>query len=873
MLKDVLARSSVLTRGDGMESEANDCHLSLTIEGMTSASCASRVEQALAAVPSVEAVSVNLATGQAEITLEDANIDVVALSHAIRSSGYDHSKETLDVYVRGMSCASCVNRIEKKLTALPGVTKAVVNLATERASVEAFPGVVELGQIVSAIHDAGYDAEPLERSHDHEEQGEEVGARKVKRLKLSVILAALLTLPVFILEMGSHFVPVMHDWVTSDSGHHVSWYIQFALTTLVLFGPGLVFFRKGVPALFRLAPDMNSLVALGTGAAWGYSVVATFTVGLLPQGTENVYFEAAAVIVTLILVGRYLEAIAKGRTSEAIKKLMSLQAKTARVMRDGQEMELPIDHVRPGDLLRVRPGERAPVDGEVTDGRSYVDESMISGEPLPVLKEVGASIVGGTINKTGSFSFRATKVGSDTVLAQIIRMVEQAQGSKLPIQALVDRVTGYFVPAVIAVALLTFAVWFVFGPAPALTFALVNAVAVLIIACPCAMGLATPTSIMVGTGRAAEMGVLFRKGEALQTLRDAQIVALDKTGTLTKGRPELTDLITEEGFDEAEVLRLVASVERQSEHPVAEALVEAAAARGLRLAEVQAFNAEPGFGVSAIVEERRLEIGADRYMEKLGLSVEAFTESASRLGDAAKTPLYAAIDGQIAAVIAVADPIKETTPIAIGALHAEGLRVAMITGDNQRTAMAIAKDLGIDEVVSEVLPGGKVDALKKLQSGGQNVAFVGDGINDAPALAQADVGIAIGTGTDIAIEAAEVVLMSGDLRNVPNAIAVSRATLRNIKQNLFWAFAYNVSFIPVAAGVLYPAFGVLLSPILAAVAMAASSICVLANALRLKRFKPQLSAEAAAIDVIPDHQGTRQPQSAKGAQVRLGSQA
>ena len=652
-------------------------------------------------------------------------------------------------------------------------------------------------------------------------------------------------LPVFILEMGSHVIPGMHDWVMTTIGHRESRYAQFALTTLVLFGPGLVFFRKGVPALLRGAPDMNALVALGTGAAWSYSVVATFAAGLLPEGAQNIYFEAAAVIVTLILVGRYLEALAKGRTSEAIRQLMGLQPRTARVVRDDAEIEISVDQVRLGDLVQVRPGERIPVDGAVSDGRSYVDESMITGEPVPVLKETGAEVVSGTINTTGAFTFRATKVGADTVLAQIIRMVEQAQGAKLPLQALVDKVTGVFVPIVMGVALLTFGVWFLLGPEPAITFALVNAVAVLIIACPCAMGLATPTSIMVGMGRAAEMGVLFRKGEALQTLHGARIVALDKTGTLTRGRPEMTDLITAPGFEDSNVLRLVASVERQSEHPVAKALVAAAETRGLSLAETRNFEAKPGFGVAAMADGRRVAVGADRYMERLGLDVASFAGHAAHLSDEAKTPLYAAIDGRLAAIIAVADKIKQATPTAINALHAEGLRVAMITGDNQRTADAIAARLGIDEVVAQVLPDGKVDAIKSLQTDGATVAFVGDGINDAPALAQADVGLAIGTGTDVAIESADVVLMSGDLRGAPNAIALSRATMTNIRQNLFWAFAYNASLIPVATGVLYPAFGLLLSPIFAAAAMAASSICVLTNALRLKGFKPPLPAEKA----------------------------
>jgi Cu+-exporting ATPase len=599
---------------------------------------------------------------------------------------------------------------------------------------------------------------------------------------------------------------------------------------------------------------MNSLVMLGTTAAYGYSVASTFAPGLLPEGTDYTYFEAGAVIVTLILLGRYFEARAKGRTSEAIRRLMTLQAKTARVVRDGQEVEVGIEAVRPGDIVAVRPGEKVPVDGEVVEGASYVDESMITGEPVPAQKSMGSGVVGGTINKTGAFRFRATKVGADTLLAQIVRTVEEAQGSKLPIQELVDRVTTWFVPAVIAAAALTFVAWLVFGPSPALTYALINAVAVLIIACPCAMGLATPTSIMVGTGKAAEMGVLFRRGEALQALKDAAVVALDKTGTLTKGRPELTDMQVAPGFAEADVLRLVASVETRSEHPVAEAIVAAARRRGLDLPAPASFEAEPGFGVRAEVEGRRVEVGADRLMRQLGLNISVFADVAARLADEGKTPLYAAVDGQLATVIAVADPIKESTPAAIAALHGLGLKVVMITGDNRRTAEAIARRLGIDDVIAEVLPTDKAEVVKRLQTGGSvKVAFVGDGINDAPALAQADVGLAIGTGTDIAIEAADVVLMSGDLRNVPNAIALSQATIRNIQQNLFWAFGYNVVLIPVAAGALYPVFGILMSPIFAGLAMAFSSVSVLTNALRLRRFVPPLPAGETTSPTVQAH--------------------
>jgi P-type Cu+ transporter len=513
---------------------------------------------------------------------------------------------------------------------------------------------------------------------------------------------------------------------------------------------------------------------------------------------------------------------------------MGLQPDTARVVRDGNEIDIPVGRVVPGDVIRIRPGERLPVDGIVADGASYVDESMITGEPVPVEKAPGSEVTGGTVNGLGSFTFRATRTGEDTVLARIIRMVEAAQASRPRIQALVDRVVAVFVPVVLAVATVTFVTWLLVGPPPALTFALVAAVSVLIIACPCAMGLATPTSIMVAAGRAAEMGILFRKGEAIQALREARVVALDKTGTLTRGRPQVTDFEVAPGMETDDVLRLVASVESRSEHPIARSIVDEARERELRLEDAEGFEAVPGFGASARVRGSRVDVGAGRYMERLGIGIESFRGMAERLAEDGKTPLYAAVDGKLAAVLAVADPVKESTPAAVDALHRLGFRVVMVTGDNRRTAEAIARGLGIDEVIAEVLPDEKAHAVRRLQESGHHVAFVGDGINDAPALAQADVGMAIGTGTDIAVESADVVLMSGDLRGIPGAIALSRATMRNIKQNLFWAFAYNVLLIPVAAGVLYPAFGILLSPVFAAAAMGTSSVFVLTNALRLR---------------------------------------
>ena len=804
------------------------------IEGMSCASCVLRVEKAIAAVPGVASATVNLATERATVTYNEP-VPTEAVLQAIEKAGYEPKLETRELGVEGMTCASCVSRVEKALNTVPGVKDASVNLATEKATVRIVSGTPTLA-LEDAVRAAGYEVRRITADHSTD-SNEDRRDREANRLKMSLALSAALTLPLLVLEMGSHFIPAIHDWIMMNIGMGNNLVIQFVLATIVLFGPGLRFFRKGVPNLLRWTPDMNSLVVLGTSAAWSYSVVATFLPGVLPSGTANVYYEAAAVIVTLILLGRYLEARAKGKTSQAIKHLIGLQAKTAYVKRGEDFVEIEIGDVVLGDIVRIRPGEKVPVDGRVTDGASYVDESMITGEPLPVEKSAGDEVVGGTINKTGSFTFEATKIGSDTLLAQIIKMVEAAQSSKLPIQALVDRVTGWFVPAVIAAATLTFVAWLLFGPSPALTFAVVNAVAVLIIACPCAMGLATPTSIMVGTGRAAELGFLFRKGEALQTLRDVDVVALDKTGTLTKGKPELTDFVVSAGFDRAETLRLVASLETHSEHPIAEAVVASARGESLALFEVLDFVAAPGYGVSGRIDGRTVLVGADRSMTKDGIDISSFSDQAAALGDAGKSPLYAAIDGRLAAIIAVSDPVKETTPQAIEALHALGLKVAMITGDNRRTAQAIASQLGIDEVVAEVLPDGKVEAVGKLRAGGRKVAFIGDGINDAPALSEADIGLAVGTGTDIAIESADVVLMSGDLNGVPRAIAISKATIRNIRQNLFWAFVYNVSLVPVAAGVLYPVNGTLLSPILAAGAMGLSSVFVLANALRLRRFK------------------------------------
>ncbi|MBT8411728.1 MAG: heavy metal translocating P-type ATPase [Octadecabacter sp.] len=809
----------------------------LKIEGMTCASCVARVDRALAAVEGVSGVNVNLATESASFRASDPTA-LTAAAQALDKLGYPARRATVTLSVSDMTCASCVGRVDRALAKVPGVLDVVVNLASETAKVTYLESSVTAADLARAATDAGYDAKIAEADAplDHAEQKAAEAEIALRR----TLLAAVFTLPVFVIEMGGHVIPGMHMWISATIGHQTSWLIQFVLTSIVLIGPGRGFYLKGFPALFKGAPDMNSLVAVGTSAAFAFSLVATFAPGLLPEVARAVYYEAAAVIVTLILLGRFLEARAKGRTGAAIQKLLGLQVRNARVLRNGGSVDVPLNEIVTGDVLIVRPGERIAVDGEVTEGTSHIDESMITGEPIPAEKVVGDPVTGGTVNGAGSFQFRATRVGADTTLSQIIRMVQDAQGAKLPIQDLVDRVTLWFVPAVMVFAALTVAVWLLVGPDPAVTFALVAGVSVLIIACPCAMGLATPTSIMVGTGRAAELGVLFRKGDALQQLTDVGIVALDKTGTITAGRPELTELVLADGVDRSKLLSLVATVESRSEHPIAEAVIRAARAEGAQTTEAADFEAIPGYGVRAQVDGHSVLVGADRLLIREGVELGIMKQAETDLAARGRTALFAAIDGKVAAVIAVSDPVKPSSSAAIHALHAQGLRVAMITGDKRETAEAIAAEIGIDEVVAGVLPDGKVRALEELRLGGRKLAFVGDGINDAPALAHADVGIAIGTGTDVAIESADVVLISGDLTGVVNAFEVSHRTMRNIRQNLIWAFAYNTALIPVAAGVLFPVLGVLLSPVFAAAAMALSSVSVLANALRLRRIKPAM---------------------------------
>jgi Cu+-exporting ATPase len=814
--------------------------ISIPVVGMTCASCVRRVERTLSEKEGVAEASVNFAAEKASVTYDPTTTNPDDLIGAIRDAGYGADVRETTFSVTGMTCASCVGRVERALEKVPGVLEASVNLANERATVEYLAGEVEPRDLEMAIEGAGYgvvrEDSSVEDSHE----------REYRTLKADFLLAATLT-AIILLGSLPHMLGLMLPFPTG--------WLNLALLLLatpVQFWAGWRFYRGTWGALKHGQANMNTLVVMGTSAAYLYSVVATLAPQLFAAGRADVYFDTSSLIITLILLGRLLEARAKGRTNEAIKKLAGLQAKTARVLRGGEELDVPLENVRVGDVVVVRPGEKVPVDGRVVSGGSAVDESMITGESIPVTKREGDEVIGATMNTSGSFRFEATKVGEDTALYQIMRMVEEAQGSKAPIQRLADRISALFVPAVIGVAVVTFAVWLLFGPEPALTFALLNTVAVLIIACPCAMGLATPTSIMVGTGKGAESGILIRGGEALEGAHKLDTVVLDKTGTLTRGTPELTDVVVLDGMHEEELLRLLASAERASEHPLGESIVRAATHRGLPLGELEAFEAVSGGGIRACVDGRKLLVGSRRFLSESGISEYGLASRDEELAREGKTPIIVAVDGELAGLVAVADMVRDESREAVDRLHALGLEVAMLTGDNCRTAEAIARELGVDRVVAEVRPEDKVAEVKRLQAEGKRLGMVGDGINDAPALAQADVGIAIGTGTDVAMEASDLTLISGDVRGVARAIMLSKATVRNIKQNLFWAFAYNVALIPVAAGVLYPLFTEgsvpeilrpvlgeygFLNPILAAGAMALSSVTVVSNALRLRRAK------------------------------------
>ncbi len=817
--------------------------VTIPVSGMTCGSCVARVEKALGQAEGVSEARVNFAAEKATVEYDPEYTDLGSLAGVIEDAGYGARFEEATFEVTGMSCASCVGRVEKALGGVPGVSGVSVNLATEKASVSYLPEEVSARELERAVEAAGYGIarEDIDESEDAHER--EYG--KLRRSFLGALGLTVLILLGSLPHMLGFEAPVPMGVLNLG---------LLALATPVQFWAGWRFYRGAWGAARHGQANMNTLVALGTSAAYLYSAAATLAPGLF-AGRADVYFDTSALIITLILLGRLMEARAKGRTNDAIKKLAGMQARTARVVRGqgpGEEADIPVEDVQTSDVVVVRPGEKIPVDGRVISGESAVDESMITGESLPVTKRKGDEVFGATINTSGALRFEATNVGADTALSRIIKMVEEAQGSKAPIQRLADRISGVFVPVVMGVAALTFAVWLIFGPAPALTFAILNMVAVLIIACPCALGLATPTSIMVGTGKGAENGILVKGGEALEGAHKLDAIILDKTGTLTRGEPELTDVIASDGVSEDELLGLVAAAERDSEHPLGEAIVAGARSRGLDSRTAEAFEAVSGGGIRATVEGREVMIGNSRFLSEAGVSENGLASRAGELSASGKTPVFIAVDGRSAGLVAVGDTVKEESREAVRRLHEMGLTVAMLTGDNRRTAEAIAEKLGIDRMLAEVRPEDKAEEVERLQSEGKKVGMVGDGINDAPALARADTGIAIGTGTDVAMEAADLTLISGDVRGVAKAIQLSKATIRNIRQNLFWAFAYNVALIPVAAGILYPVFAGgsvpdalapalgeygFLNPILAAAAMALSSVTVLSNALRLRRAK------------------------------------
>ena len=840
----------------------------LPIEDMSCAACAARVEKVLGEVPGVSEASVNFATERAKVRYDPAKVQPQQLVSAVRGAGYGVRAESASYPVTGMSCAVCAGRVERAAASVPGVVQATVNFATEKLTVSYLQDAASPQAIAKAVQAAGYTMMvPVNGAAQAEPGAAAETARKkhVRTLRLKFIVS----LAVGAVLMLMMLIP--DSWLSLGR----QWYIMFALATPVQAWAGGQFYRGAWSALKHRTSDMNTLIAVGTSAAYLYSAAVTFFPGAFERAAgagfkAAVYYDSAVIIIGLILLGRYLEARAKGQTSSAMRKLMGLQAKTARVVRaaaaakagEVAEVDIPVEDVQVGDVVIVRPGEKIPVDGIVLEGRSAVDESMLTGESIPVEKGPGDEVIGATLNRVGSFRFSATKVGRDTALAQIVRLVEEAQGSKAPIQRVADYIASIFVPVVLGVAVVAFLVWFFVGPQPHFTLALLAFVAVVIVACPCAMGLATPTAIVVGTGKGAENGILIRSGEALERAYKLDTIVLDKTGTLTRGKPQVTDVVAvdrlgaanEEDGDaspgasgveacKSELLRLAASAERGSEHPLGEAIVERAQELGLVLSSMDHFEAVPGRGIEATLAARpggapvRVLLGNRQFMDERGCPSGRLDATLERLAEAGKTPMLVAIDGAVAGLIGVADVLKPDSAQAVKSLQDAGLEVYMLTGDNRRTAEAIARQAGITRVLAEVLPDHKAQAIKELQAAGKIVAMVGDGINDAPALAQADIGIAIGTGTDVAMETSDITLIRGDLLPIPTAIRLSKATMRIIRQNLGWAFGYNIALIPLAAGVLYPAFGVLLNPIYAAVAMALSSVSVLSNSLRLRRFR------------------------------------
>jgi Cu+-exporting ATPase len=825
----------------GFNPERMQTRIELPISGMPLKDHAAHIESTLKALDGVSESKANLTTGKLEVQYDSQKVDVARLVGAVKSIGFQVGVTNVKIGIENLRCASCVKFIEDELKSTPGVLGASVNIATQEASVDYLPQNATLAALNSAIETWGYKPRSAISEAPLDKQ-EEAHAHEYRRLMKKFWFAAAISLPVMATAYYQ-FIPGLNG--LSMDALRVLWGITALLTLPVMFWSGSDFFTGAWSAFQHRSANMNTLIALGTAAAWLYSTFAILFPSVFPQGTSEPFFDVVSVVIALVILGQALELRAKGQSSMAIKKLLGLQAKTARVIRDGKELDIPVEEVLIGDVIQVRPGEKVPVDGVIVEGSSAVDESMLTGESMPTSKKMGDDVIGATMNKTGAFKFRATKVGKDTALAQIVKMVQDAQNSKAPIARMADTVSGYFVPVVMILAVLTFVIWFDFGPQPQLVYALVTSVTVLIIACPCALGLATPMSLMVGIGKGAENGILIRSGEALQMAQAIQIVVLDKTGTITKGKPELTDVVTVDGgpLMVEEILRFAAAVETVSEHPLAEAIVEAAKAKGMALPAPENFEAVPGHGVTATVEGRRVVLGNLKMMQKENIALGDLEKTAAQLADDGKTPMYVVIDNKVAGIVAVADTVKVDSVEAIAALQKMGIEVVMITGDYQRTADAIARKVGVNRVLAEVLPEDKANQVRQLQAGGKKVAMVGDGINDAPALAQADVGLAIGTGTDVAIEASDITLIRGSLKGVVTAIEVSRATMKNIYQNLVGAFFYNALGIPVAMGLLFPFFGLLLSPMIAGAAMAFSSVTVVGNANRLRGFKPKFSAK------------------------------
>jgi Cu+-exporting ATPase len=811
----------------------------LKISGMTCAACAKAVERVTKKLEGVSESNVNLSTERLLIEYDEDKVGFEDISGAIRKAGYGAEKENNEreviIPIGGMTCASCAKAVEKAVGRIDGVILSSVNIATEKLTAKYDPEVTRLSEIKSSIKKAGYEPLDIEEKTEMDMENERKN-KETRDLRLRLIVSAIFTVPLLIVSMG-HMVGLKLPSIISPHENPMNFALVQLLLSIPVVASGYKFYTRGFKSLFKLSPNMDSLVAIGTGSAILYGLFSIYQISIgNMEYASDLYFESAATIITLISLGKYLEALAKGKTSEAIKKLMGLAPKTATVLQNGKEIEIPIEEVEVEDIILVKPGEKVPVDGVVTEGLTSVDESMLTGESIPVEKKIGDSVVGASINKNGLIKFKATKVGKDTALSQIIKLVEEAQGEKAPIAKLADVISGYFVPIVITVAVISGLAWYISGQS--VIFSLTMFISVLVIACPCALGLATPTAIMVGTGKGAENGILIKGGEALETVHKIDTIVFDKTGTITEGKPKLTDIIPMDGISEEEILKLAASAEKGSEHPLGEAIVKSAEDRGIDIKKVDSFEAIPGHGIKAGMDGADILLGNKKLMKDNGIDLLDLEKISNELADAGKTPMYIAKDNNILGIVGVADIVKQSSKKAILKLHSMGIEVAMITGDNKSTAMAISKEVGIDRTLSEVLPQDKANEIKKLQKESKKVAMVGDGINDAPALAQADIGIAIGSGTDVAIESADIVLMKSDLMDVSTAIELSQKTIKNIKENLFWAFGYNIIGIPIAAGLLYIPFGIKLNPMISAAAMSLSSVSVVTNALRLKRFKP-----------------------------------